>query len=201
MKKFENENENEIVEEDDVLDDLLFTEKALEKYPNEPIFFKDKFNSLILLNKPEKAKKILYERYDDFKGYIMIDVLYGKFLFNDDNINRRKDFFGDKFNPHEIYPKREAFTPAEMIEYFALQSLYFTEERDFEAARKMAFYAGEINSGGRLVSKNLYRKINKKENPLKYKIKRYFILGSTLLVAALIIWGIVALVQWIIGLF
>ena len=180
---------------------IIFIEKLVEKYPDESQFAVDRVRAYLRLEKFDKVQQIADKNYKEHKGNISIDTLYGRLKLDEHQSNLRQEIFGEFINPHEIYPQREAFSEAELIEYFTLQSLFQINEANYEKARKLADTLIGINEEASMTRLLLLTDIYAKENPGKLKRRRFALWAIIIIVAGLAIWGIVALVQWIFGLF
>jgi tetratricopeptide (TPR) repeat protein len=185
----------------DELEQIIFIEKLIDLFPNEADFHFEKAYAYLKLGKKEKAEKLMKSAYEQFKGYTPLDVLYGRLRFENDSINLRQELFGEELNPHKIYPNREAFTEAELIDYLMIQSLFLIEEKDFETAEILSFIIGKINPEAVEIERSLRYETIKQKHPKKYKVLNFIVIMAKYLIIGLIIWGIVAFIRWIIGLF
>lgn len=188
-------------EEPDDLEYLLHVEKMYERFPEEPQFAFERAKAYLELGKAEKAKKLIFQNYEKHKGFLPIDLMYGHFRYEQEGVNLRKEIFGDQINLHKIYPKRQAFTETEFLEYAILQAIWYAKEGEYETARKIASSIGLLKPDAQIVQTRLLVEIGKIQHPRKAKALRAMLILVIVGLLIGLIWGIFALGRWIIGLF
>jgi hypothetical protein len=192
--------EHDDFDEEDDLQQYLFYENLAKKFPNEPCFAHERMLSYINLDRAEKASELVIENYKKFKGYLPIDLYYGLHIYNKEYESTVEEIFGNKLNLHEIYPERTCFKKEEVAKFFLLQSLHFVEQNDLEKAEIFANYLENLDYNKQKVAA-LFLIIREKRNPIKLKIRKWLIIGVLISIIVGVVWGIIALIQWIIGLF
>ncbi len=168
-------------DEADDLENLLHVEKMYEMFPDEAQFAFERAKAYLELGKAEKAKKLIFQNYEKYKGFLPIDLLYGHFRYEQEGVNLRKELFGDEINLHKIYPKRQAFTESEFMEYVILQAIWYAKEGEYETARKIASSICLLNPDAKIVQTRLLVEIGKIQHPRKAKALRAMLILIILL--------------------
>lgn len=189
-------------DEDDDIQMMMYSKQLAKEFPELPHLAYELANVYRSFERDDLAHEMIIENYQKFKGEILIDVRYVMSIYEAEKRFLNEEVFGAALNPHDIYPNRSFFTREEIMQYLIIQANYNINKGNLDIAQNLANTIGLFTSeNNNLLIKTLNFGIRKKRNPLKYKIRRYFMIGLILLIVVGVIWGVVALVRWIIGWF
>lgn len=189
-------------DEDDEVQMMFYTKQLAKEFPDLPHLAYELANIYRRFETDELAHELVVKNYQKFKGEILIDVHYIMSTYEAEDIFLNKEVFGDALNPHDIYPNRAFFTKTELFKYLATQINYYITEGNLDVAQTLVnTIEAIVPEGNETIIKRLNFEIRKQRNPIRYKIQRFITIIFILLIIVGIIWGIVALIRWIIGWF
>jgi hypothetical protein len=188
-------------DEDDEIEFVRYLEKMVAEFPDLPHLAHQLVDVYRHFNRDEDPEELAIENYKKFKGELLIDVRYMASIHDEEGRFTNEEIFGDILNPHDIYSNRSFFTTEELINYLSTQIYYYINNGNPDIAQKLVNTLEVITSENRRTIQGLNFEIRKKRNPIRYKIHRYLMIVLMLLIVVGVIWGVVALVRWIIGWF
>lgn len=117
-------------------------QKAIAKWPNNPIFLNYLYNVYQLLNNKNLAKQTATLLNKNFPNYLFGKINFAYHLIEEGKIDKVPDVFRGEYNLKSIYPERDVFHIQEFLAFNTLMCLYFLKKEDVYMAnlyRNMIF--------------------------------------------------------------
>lgn len=120
------------------LEDQL--KKNIERWPDNPVFYNHLVSIYEAQGDADKANEIIEETYHKFPDYLFAKIRYAELLMDQGKLDEVPEIFNNKYDLASIYPERDTFHIAELVNFNTMMCEYFLEKDDLYTAnvyRKM----------------------------------------------------------------